>query len=84
MSKPKLPRCYKCRARTVSSCQYCGDPVCYYHALIYPNGKKTCSPCDIKYYMIWREEKDEEHTTELAYLEWLKQKVKDEQGTTAD
>lgn len=68
----KLPKCVKCRTRTVNRCHYCGDAVCYYHCRMDVNLKMTCGPCNAKFYIMWQREKDEEHSTELEYQEWLK------------
>jgi len=78
MARQKRSKCVKCQTAVYVHCKWCDDPICYFHSYIDTDGKRQCGPCSAKYYMIWQKEKDEEHQTELAYLDWCKEKANDD------
>lgn len=59
-------------------CYYCSAPCCKKHRLVDESNRLICSRCNIKFYMMWKQEFDETKETELHYHNWLRQQVEKE------
>jgi hypothetical protein len=81
MARFKQVRCETCGLHTIFHCYYCNAPTCKKHRIVDENNRLICMRCDVKFYMMWQQEKDELHATELRYLEWLKERVSAEADT---
>ena len=69
MARRVLPRCVKCLHRCLTRCQWCDDPICYYHRIQQENGKFECSPCHAKFYIIAQAEIEEQLGQQESYHE---------------